>query len=155
MELYRALQNVAWRMEAISPTHTAERRGFKSAQLEALTPDTVRNRVFHVDVESAGPAQDLTDGSIRTAGVDIIISVYYPTDSVVPDRLYRMILPDLQDVVRTIEDPELYVGYSDAASSDDIGIMDRQVTRSPILQNEGDGYWTLQIAVQTLIKGAW
>lgn len=128
MSLGDVFQNFAWRIEAISPTAQAGIGPFRMVDPEIADVETLRHRSFALFWESSDEDAGPTDLYDRWAVHTFTLEVYYRAgDQGIPNsKAHTLILADRDDICRTLRDPDLWAGTSDAASSTEIGLKDRR-----------------------------
>lgn len=146
-ELLNSIKNIEYRVQAVTPS-TESHQSFTSVNGESVSVETLANRQFHADLLQVGAAIDITDGTHRTSPVDMQLTIYYPSEGVIPANLYDMILSDAFQLQKQLEDPALYTGTTESPSLN-IGLISRKVSNTKITQNET--YWALILSLECLV----
>lgn len=147
-QLHRVLENTRWRIEGISPTVTDIcLRGFqrldKSKASERESSALERN--FYVDWLSRGADLYVTDRSEVNAVHKVAVSViYWPGRGW--DEAQELIAQDQFDIAQALRRDDYYLGYSDAATSDDLLIKSRVVDEMTLDTSEDDA-WILRLVL--------
>lgn len=151
-----ALENLRWRVEAITPTHTRPGRSFEHVDPERHSPDASPIcRWFTVRWTEETPqesADDVTDLAERVAVHTFELRVEYNHEYSLSLR-QEIMLRDRHDLVKALRDPALFIGYGPKNLTDDIGLWSRIVTGVQ-LEQEYEDTDTMLYTVECIIREA-
>lgn len=146
--LHRVYQNFKWRIESISPACTRPGKNFVSLGNVAANESTGTSRGFRVKRLGRETESELTDLYQRTATHDYRVEVYYPA-ALHQDAIEEIISQDAHDIIKTLRNPDSYLGFNSTDSSTNIGIRSRMEISDQV--TESTDLWTLQINFKCLI----
>lgn len=132
--IHRVLENFKWRIEAIAPTSTTSTREFIWYDELVLDADQSAGmtRGFNVHWLGRGPAHEVDDLIERVAIHRIQVTVAYSTQFELLKR-QQLMLQDAHDLIKVLRDDRYWVGYSDSATSTDIGLFDRSLDGDEVI----------------------
>jgi hypothetical protein len=137
---HRAIDNTVWRLEAKTPSdlRTTRRKFRYNPRPVKDDPDKASGtiRSFIIRWMGSGQPKTPTDGYDRVSDHIIEIDYSYPADFAYDD-LAKLLQQDDHDTVNTLRHPNSWTGWSNANSTDDIGLWHRwhvstRVTYGPV-----------------------
>ncbi len=136
--LNRVLQNFVWRMDAITPTDATiiGQNRFIQTDPFRIDPEQSSGLTRHYSVLWMGGGSGQTVGeegvidglTDREATHTIELRTYYHPSKIKFDRLQLAIAQDRHDILKTLRDPDTFVGYNASNTATDIGLLDRYNT---------------------------
>lgn len=143
-ELERVQKNIAWRMEAITPTYS--RPGLKSnfnnigdSRITAgMTSGLTRG--FTVSWTGRQFYEEMLQYPRLFSYNAFIVTVTYERETYTIDVLNEIICNDVDDICRMLSDCTKWIGYSAAYPTVDIGLKDRKVTAADLNLDEQGTY---------------
>ena len=149
-ELFKNYQNIAWRIESITPTYS--RAGLKDSFFliddDENPTQSGYDRSFQVAIIGGSTEIGVTDMHERETQFSFAVEVYY-NQSPLRLYMYEMISNDQRNIVWALENSDNWVGYSDTNTTDDISLIGRSVDRISI--TEETGVWVLRLEVTSQI----
>lgn len=155
--LHRALENLAYWTEQITPTCTIVRQGFARFDSTKHRPAADGKsssgwfRVFKVRwLGSASDGEDVTDRYERTADHRIEMKVSYPP-VLSEDELRSLILQDRHDLYKRWRDDTKFVGYDKDNLTTALGLIDR-IPISDEMNDENKNMWTVTYSLTMRVR---
>lgn len=124
--LDKVLRNFAWRISSITPTSTICGKRFFEFDPRDIgrTESGGTERGFFVTWGGSEPQQAVTDQWQWVTDSQVIVEVMYSPTRGWTDS-HELVLNDRWDLIKTLRDDSLYVGYSDDATTDDLNLIER------------------------------
>lgn len=150
--LHRVMQNFVWRLEAITPTSDISSKPFLSLDRTKTNEGDSAGleRSFLLSWLGRGPEEEATDQYQLSAEHEWQLDVFYWAGRGY-ETTHEIILQDQFDIVKTLRNDALYVGYADDHSTDDLSIIDRHTVKIEV-NNESDDLWILRFVFSTHVK---
>ena len=131
-EVERIFLNTIWRVEAKTPTYTRAglKASFRNIDQSRLKPDQTSGltRAFTLDWSGRGQYEELISASARFASHNFQLSLYYDFDTYTNYDLLPIIVNDVDDISRTLDNHAYWIGYNSSNTTTDIGLQNRLVT---------------------------